>query len=288
VAARRFLRVLSEGEPALFRDGSGRRELAEAIASPRNPLTARVMVNRLWGLVFGRPLVDTPSNFGATGAPPTHPELLDDLAVRFMEGGWSVKALLRELVLSSTYRQASRADPAKAARDGPNELLGRMNRRRLTVEQWRDAALFAAGELAESGPPTLALDDPENRRRTVYARVSRLQLNDLMAQFDYPDANVHAEGRAVTTTPTQKLFMLNSPFALARAKGLAARLTADPNASDRARVSAAYRLLFSREAGPEEIQLALAFLARPGGGSVSRWEQYAQALLASNVMLYLD
>ena len=215
VAKRRFLRILSEGEPDEFKDGSGRRELAEAIADPHNPLTARVMVNRVWGGIFGKPLVATPSNFGHSGRLPSNPQLLDDLAVRFMRNGWSVKSLVREMVLSATYRQSAATNLQNAERDGANELLWHMNRRRLTIEQWRDAVLFVCGQLDFSGGPSLELDDPANHRRTVHARISRLKLNDLLMQFDYPDANVHAEQRSVSTTATQKLFMLNSPFMLA-------------------------------------------------------------------------
>src|SRR5439155_16471930 len=166
-------------------DGSGRKELAEAIASRNNPLTARVMVNRLWGLFFGRALVPTPSNFGHSGIGPTNPQLLDDLAVRFMSNGWSIKAVVREIVLSSTYRQSSdnrrsgagvspaSKNPQPSSLDPDNALLWRMNRRRLSIEQWRDAVLFVSGELALEGGKSLELDDPDNRRRTVYARISR-------------------------------------------------------------------------------------------------------------------
>src|SRR6266849_4292761 len=288
VAERRFLRVLSEGEPVAFKDGSGRKELAEAIASSRNPLTARVMVNRLWAVFFGKPLVPTPSNFGHSGQPPTHPELLDDLAARFPRNGWSVKVLVREIVLSSAYRQSARDDAKKASLDTAYELFWRMNRRRLSVEQWRDSVLFVSGDLEWAGGESLELDDPKNVRRTVYARVSRLKLNDLLMHFDYPDANVHAERRAVTTTPMQKLFMLNSAFMLGRAGSLAARLTMDPKESDKSRIERAYRLLFGREPEKAELRLAWEFLRRPGTLTMSRWEQYAQVLLTSNEMLYVD
>ena len=267
------------------------------------------MVNRVWGLFFGRAIVATPSNFGHSGQPPTHPELLDDLAVRFMNGGWSVKALAREIVLSATYRQSASAAALSGPRaetagdivavadrrysrgyevDPANQLFWRMNRRRLMIEQWRDALLFASGELESAGGKSLELDDPMNRRRTVYARISRLKLNDLLMQFDYADANVHAEKRSVTSTAIQKLFVLNSPFVLERAKVLAARLTANPEEPDKTRVTQAYRLLFGREPSREELMLALDFLAKPARGEMSRWEQYAQILLGSNEMMYVD
>lgn len=290
MAERRFLRVLCSTEPVPFKEGSGRRELAEAIAGPANPLTARVMVNRVWGLLFGRPLVLTPSNFGHLGMTPSHPELLDHLALRFMKNGWSIKGLAREIVLSAAYRQSSGPDAKKARLDAANVLLWRMNRRRLTIEQWRDALLSVTAELSAKDTRSAELDDPANTRRTVYARISRLRLNDFLAQFDFPDANVHAEKRSVTTTPTQKLFMLNSPFMLARARALAARITTGTDSSDEARIVRVYRLLFGRDPDVAETRLALGFLRKPvsGAGRMTRWEQYAQILLASNEMLYLD
>ena len=288
VVERRFPKVLCGPETAAFHDGSGRRELAEAIASATNPLTARVMVNRVWGLLFGRPLVATPSNFGHSGVLPTHPELLDDLAARFIEGGWSVKSLVREITLSATYRQIADTDTGKAGRDSDNALLWRTNRRRLTVEQWRDAVLFASGELNETpGGASRELGDAGNLRRTLYARISRLKLDDLLIQFDYPDANVHAERRSVTTTPIQKLFMLNSPFMQRRASVFSVRLQGMAE-SDDARVTAAYRILFGRDPVSRELDIALGFLRKPNASDVTRWEQYAQLLLASNEMLYVD
>jgi len=294
VAERRFLRVLSEGEPEVFKQGSGRRELAAALADTHNPLTARVMVNRLWGWFFGRPLVSTPSNFGHSGERPTHPELLDDLAVRFMKQGWSVKVMVREFVLSSTYRQSSNVEPSKrsgggaGATDSANELFSHMNRRRLTIEQWRDAILFVSGELSSENGKSLELDDPENFRRTLYGRVSRLKLNDLLMQWDYPDANVHAEKRSATTTPMQKLFVLNSPFMIARAGALAARVMRETAANDAARIERAYQLVFGRAPDRAERAAALEFLRKPDEGSMTRWQQFAQVLLASNEMLYVD
>jgi hypothetical protein len=318
VAERRFLRVLSEGEPETFKQGSGRRELAAALADTHNPLTARVMVNRLWGCFFGRPLVSTPSNFGHSGDRPTHPELLDDLAVRFATQGWSVKSMVREFVLSSTYRQASGAEALKrstvkslaksdnersrfndstiqrfnektaATTDPANELFWRMNRRRLTIEQWRDAILFVSGELSPESGKSLELDDPANFRRTVYGRISRLKLNDLLMQWDYPDANVHAEKRSATTTPMQKLFVLNSPFIIERAGALAARVKRDAAGNEAARIERAYSLVFGRAPDRAERAAALEFLRKRDEGPMTRWEQFAQVLLASNEMLYVD
>jgi len=317
VEPRHFLKILSNGEPVPFKEGSGRKELAEAIASPTNPLTARVMVNRVWGLFFGMPLVSTPSNFGLIGDVPSHPELLDDLAVRFERNGWSIKTLVREMVLSSTYRQSSGvttpgAPNAKVAAataspqpnrkskiadrksadplvvDGSNRLLWRMNRRRLSVEQWRDSVLFVSGKLQAGGGPSLELTDAANHQRTVYARVSRLKLNDLLMQFDYPDANVHAEKRSVTNTPMQKLYLLNSPLMQEQARDLAARITAITGVSNTTRIQRVYRLLYARDPQPEEVSLALDYLQKPDAQGMSRWERYAQILLVANEMLYVD
>lgn len=299
---RRFLRVLCESEPAIFTSGSGRRDLAEAIGSAANPLTARVIVNRLWGLYFGRPLVATASNFGALGEQPTHLELLDDLAVRFMEHGWSLKWLAREIALSSAYRQSSVARSAALAADPDNRLLSRMHHRRLTVEQWRDAVLAAGGGLESGvGGPSLDPADPAQHRRTIYSQASRLELNRMLAMFDYPDPNVHADRRAETTTPLQKMFVLNSAWMNEQSASLAKRLLADvPAASEggdlkaveQMRIERAYRLLYARSPRAEEIELGLAFLMSDGTRSVpstlERWQQYAHVLLAANELLYLE
>lgn len=285
VVPRRFLRILCDGEPATFAHGSGRRELAAAITNRDNPLTARVFVNRVWAILFGQPLVATPSNFGRSGRPPTHPELLDDLAVRFMDNGWSIKSLVRELVRSTTYRQQSRGGTDDAAIDAPNTLLSRMNRKRLTIEQWRDAVLFVANHLESGGGPSQELDDVRNHRRSVYSRVSRLKLNDMFLLFDYPDANVHAERRVVSTTPMQQLQMLNGPFILAQSQSVARRLTASIDGTA-ARVRQAYWLLFGRAPEHPELELAIEFIT--GADEESRWAQFAQILLVSNEMLYID
>ena len=238
-------------------------------------------------MCFGRPLVRSPSNFGSLGERPTHPELLDDLAVRFMEG-WSVKRLLRGIVLSSAYRQTSRDDEKKSMKDPDNALLWRMNRRRLDIEEWRDTILAVSGTLERSiGGPSHDPSEPSGRRRTVYSRISRLNLNGMLRLFDYPDPNVHSGERSVTVTATQKLFVLNSPFMAAKARALAERLLElDPENAER--VNGAYRLIYGRPATAEERQLALDFLAVRGDEKLSRWEQYAQLLLASNELMYKD
>ena len=288
VVPRRFLRVLSEGEPKPFTEGSGRLELAESIVSPGNPLTARVVVNRVWSMFFGRGLVTTPSNFGLLGAKPSHPALLDDLAVRFMENGWSMKRLILEIVLSSTYRQCSNESEANRAIDPENNYLWRMNRRRLSIEQWRDSILAAGNNLDRLGGKSLELTDKKNFRRTVYGRVSRKKLNDMLMQFDYPDANVHAAKRSATTTAMQKLFVMNNPFMVEQAKRLAKRVAGEGVAASAEQVQSIYSILYSRQPSAAELDLALGFLQLPAESQLTRWEQYSHALLAANEMSYID
>jgi len=286
-APRGWLQVLSKGEPVKFQQGSGRAELARQITDPANPLTARVMVNRVWDLLFGKPLARTTSNFGATGDKPTHPELLDDLAVRFMQNGWSLKRLMRELVLSATYRQSSSGSAANAQLDEANDHFWRMNRRQLGIESWRDAIMSSAGTLTLEGGASQSLDAPTHHKRTIYSQVSRRELNKTLMLFDYPDANVHAARRSISTTPTQKLFVMNSPFIIEQAKKLAQRLQ-QSGSEDASRIRHAYELLFAREPEAEELTIAQEFLKQPAESDLTAWEQFAQALLATNEMLYVD
>jgi mono/diheme cytochrome c family protein len=291
-APRRFLTILGGSDDRLFTQGSGRLELARAIASPDNPLTARVMVNRLWQHHFGKGLVRTPSNFGALGERPTHPELLDYLTHRFISSGWSIKTLHREIVLSAAYRQSSRFDPPHNEIDPGNRLLWRYNRRRLEVEAWRDAMLAVAGTLDRSlGGPSADLASPANRRRTLYGAVSRHELNPLLRLFDFPDPNLTSAERPVTTVPLQQLFVLNSEFMAQNARALAARLQSAA-ADDAGRIARAFQLLYGRPATARESALGLAFLSGqdpPGSApSLGRWERYTQALLATNEFLYID
>jgi hypothetical protein len=288
IVPRGFLQILAEGLPQEFKHGSGRLELAEAIVSTQNPLTARVIVNRIWGTFFGRPLVATASNFGALGARPESPELLDDLAARFMENGWSMKGLIREIVLSATYRQGS-VNPVVSMHDDPENVhLSRKSRRRMTAEMWRDAMLVASEGLEIKGGASGEVDDPSFLRRTVFGKISRLSLNPYLAQFDYPDANVHSAKRLVTTTPTQKLFFLNGSLIDSRAAALAEQLMSRSENGSRAQVLNLYERLFSRPATETEIELALAFLGNDGNPSKDDWHKYVQVLLTSNEMLYLD
>ena len=290
IVPRRFVAVLTAGEPRPFTQGSGRLELAEAIVSPENPLTARVIVNRVWRQRFGGGLVGTPSNFGTEGERPTHPELLDDLAVGFMAEGWSLKKLHRRMILSATYQQASRVSPAHLAADPENRLLSRFASRRLEIEPYRDAILAASGQLDRTlGGASQPLSSPDFRRRTLYASVSRHKMDDVLASFDFPDPNIHAERRSVTTTPLQQLFVLNSVFLQTQGALLAERIANEAGPALERRVRLAHLLLFAREPTADEQRLAEQFVQ--GGDAerqLERWRRYSQALLGGNELLHID
>ena len=264
--------ILCEGAPPPFGKGSGRLALAQGIASPRNPLTARVMVNRIWLHHFGRGLVETPSNFGNMGARPSNAELLDYLAARFVEQGWSMKALHREILLSSVYGLSTENVPANQAVDADNRLQWRANWQRMDAETMRDSLLFAAGnlELKEGGPPE-PLND-QNTRRTVYGFVSRRKLDPFLALFDFPNPNNTSEQRTQTNVPLQRLFLMNSSFVEQQSALLAKRLTGN----DAEKVRQAYRILYGRLPAAAEAQMGLAFAAKSG------WNEYARVLLNAN------
>jgi Protein of unknown function (DUF1549)/Protein of unknown function (DUF1553)/Planctomycete cytochrome C len=289
IVPRRFPAVLSSGEPRSFGEGSGRKELADGIVGEAASLTGRVIVNRVWGWHFGRPLVTTPSNFGKLGEPPSHPDLLDDLTARFIASGWSLKSLHREIVLSSTYRQSSRVDASARLSDPENRWLGRANRRRLDIEGWRDAILQVCGMLDPvMGGPSGSLEDAGFRRRTVYGKVSRQRVADVLRVFDFPDANRHGEGRDSTTTPLQQLYFLNSGFLLANSDKLAGR-TFDRQPSSEEFVEALYRGVLLRDPSEGEIGQALALVEAEGGPeSREAWAVLAQALLIGNEFLFVD
>ncbi len=281
-APRRFLQILCPEEPAPFaKEKSGRWELASAIAAPANPLTARVMVNRIWRWHFGQGIVRTPSNFGVTGERPDQPELLEYLARRFIESKWSMKALHREILLSSAYQMSSEFDAAKHERDPENRWLWRFHLQpRLEVEAVRDAILVASGMLDPTigGPSSQWQDD--FRRRTMYVELDREEINHTLKLFDFPEASLTSEQRSTTNGPLQRLFFLNSPFVIKQAALIAARLA--PLSADTARVQAAYQLLFNRPAQSDDLQLGLQFLEASGADREKAWAQYVQALLNTN------
>ena len=278
VSPRGFPAVLAKGDPA-FHHGSGRRELAEKIFADAAPLAARVIVNRVWGWHFGKPLVDTPSDFGAQGEKPSNPALLDDLAARFIAAGWSLKWLHREILLSATYQQASRMRPEAVKIDPANRLWWRMNPRRLDVEAYRDSLLQTTGSLdASLGGPSMALDQADNTRRTVYARISRSRASNLLQLYDFPQATMHSPGRETTITPLQQLFVLNSPFMRAQAEALLASVARE--ADDGAKVRAMVRKALLRDADDRERTLATRFLTT---GTLT---DYAHALLCTNEEIF--
>lgn len=278
-----FLSILSNGPPARFTHGNGRLDLAEAIVDPKNPLTARVIVNRVWQQHLGQGIVRTPSNFGKQGDTPSHPELLDYLASRFMAEGWSLKKLHREIMLTATYALSAEKDESDFAADPENRLLWRANRRRLDIESLRDSLLFVAGDLdLKAGGPATAFG-PDNHRRTVYGFVSRRRLDPVLALFDFPNPIATSEQRLPTLVPLQKLFFMNSDFVMDQSKILAHRL-AESKGDDNTRITAVYRRLFQREPSQEERKLAIAFLH----DSSDDWPQYTQVLLSSNEFSYLN
>lgn len=288
-APRGFLSILRD-KPLAIDKGSGRLEIANAIAAKDNPLTARVIVNRVWRHHFGKGIVRTPSNFGHLGERPTHPELLDHLSYRFIAGGWSIKKLHREIMLSAAYQQSSQGNAGQEV-DPENRLLWRMNRQRLEVEAWRDAMLAVSGTLDRAmGGPSGDLASADNRKRTLYGSVSRHELNPLLRLFDFPDPNITSDERPHTTVPLQQLFVLNSEFMVRNAKALSKRLHEKAGMSDEERIREAFPLLFARPATEREVKMGLAFL---GGKSaerttLSRWEQYSQVLLGTNEFMYVD
>jgi hypothetical protein len=289
VVPRRFLRVLAGDDAPKFEKGSGRRELAEAVVNPSNPLTARVMVNRIWQWHFGKALVGTPSNFGALGEKPTHPGLLDWLAGNFVRNGWSIKKLHREILLSATWQMSSAHDTEKFSRDGDNRLIWRMNPRKLDVESWRDSLLAASGELdlAIGGAPTTnILNSP---RRTIYSKISRsgdkFDSDAFLRLFDFPTPQSTSAKRAASIVPQQYLFMMNSSFMHRRAEAFAKDLK--QHGSNEERIQIAYDRLYSRPPEPREIEAGLAFLT-DGGNPDKIWSQYAQVLLSSHEFLQIQ
>ncbi len=308
-----FLRVLNQTGDSSNGRPFTRLNLANALVSRENPLTARVLVNRVWHHHFGRGIVPTLSNFGRLGAPPTHPELLDTLAVQFMEHGWSIKWLHREIMLSATYQLSSVQDASNIASDPGNEYLWRMTPRRLDFEAWRDALLSVAGRLdAQVGGPSIdqttpgikevpgfnfftrlngfEADNPEGRRRTLYTVISRYYPNPTLTLFDFPEPNVTSDQRNATTIPQQQLFVLNSPFIMELSRGFAKRLEAGA-ANVEARLQLGWKLAYGRPPTMNELSLALEFIEAPSSSSagdrLNRWEQLAHALLASNELLFL-
>jgi len=281
---------------------SGRMELAKWITDPQHPLTARVMVNRLWQAHFGEGLMRTPSNFGLKGEAPDNPALLDWLALEFVRNGWSIKHMHRLIVTSAAWRRSSVISPSHAEKDPENRLFAHQNRRRLEAEAVRDALLTAGGsldlemggEVPGAGKTRSYYDGKESafqsKRRTIYLPVPRHKAYELLAIFDYADTAVHLEKRPVTTVPQQALFMLNDPLVRAQAKALAQRVL-QAESKDRERITLAWKTLFARPPESSEVKTIEGYLARfvaQGRPSEAAWTNVIHGLLASNEFVFVD
>ncbi len=306
---RRWLELLG-GQTVPMDGGSGRLQLAGWLTDPANPLTARVMANRVWQYHFGKGLVKTPNDYGTRGSPPTHPELLDWLAAQFVKGGWSVKALHRRIMLSATYQQAVEVRPDAAKLDPINDLYWRFDRRPLSAEELRDSLLTVSGQLdctpggAHPFPPestwTFTQHIPfstiyETDKRSVYLTTLRNRRNPFFALFDGADPNSTTPQRQVTTVPTQALFFMNDPFFHAQAEKVAGALLSKPDGTRR--LDELYRLVFQRLPTAKERETAVAFQSNytshltdvaPVGRPKASWAALTRILLASNDFLYVE
>jgi hypothetical protein len=349
VAPRQFIQVLAKPDAKPFQQGSGRLELARAIASKDNPLTPRVWVNRVWKNLFGEAIVRTPSDFGMRADKPTHPEMLDWLASYLMENNWSTKQLIRAIVLSSTYQQDSKSNAKAIQIDPTNELIWRMNIRRLPFESIRDTLLVVGGNLDMTmGGPPITVDASEQSargtralygnmnlklsdapRRTVYGMIDRGALPEMFRTFDFANPDLSTGERILTTVPQQALFMMNSPFVADQVRHLLARPDFQAQKSPEDKVKLLYRLSFQRLPTDKELKMSLDFLSNqlmadkpftpePGAKvdmsklkemskeerraalaklqtvnknapkSLDAWERYAQVLLLSNELIFVN
>jgi Protein of unknown function (DUF1553)/Protein of unknown function (DUF1549)/Planctomycete cytochrome C len=297
---------------------SGRLTLAHWIADKSNPLTARVFVNRVWEHLFGEGLVDSVDNFGALGNEPSHPELLDALAVEFMNDKWSVKKLIRKIVLTRTYQLSSAHHPSNYEKDPGNRLLWRMSRRRLDAEAIRDALLVASGQLDHERPLGSPVMELGNRQmgggmgmgkkmqdvrkptqvRSVYLPIVRGQVPEMLSIFDMADPSLIVGKRDVTTVPTQALFLMNNPFVIKQAEEMAQRLLAQSSLDQPGRVDLAYQLALGRSASDQEksrmgkylADYQKSFAAAKGGGNpqLAAWTSVCQVLFQSAEFRYVE
>ena len=306
---KRFPLILAGAKQQAISTGSGRMELALWLTDPEHPLTARVMVNRIWQWHFGQGLVRTPNNFGKLGTPPTHPQLLDYLARRFIRGGWSIKKMHRLIMSSATYRMGSETTPENNLRDPQNQLLSRFERRRLEVEEIRDALLTMDGSLdltmggtlqsgfgtdTENSNDRLSLKPETVHRRMVYLPLRRSNLPTLLNLFDFGDATTSMGKRTHTNVAPQALFMMNSEFVAERARNLATWLGKEESESAK-RVDRVFLITLNRMPEPEEREAALAYMGdftgRFGGPQASgldAWGSFCRILMGSNDFMYVD
>ena len=308
-APKRFPQILAGTEQEPISQGSGRLELARWLTGPEHPLTARVMVNRIWKWHFGQGLVRTPNNFGKLGTPPTHPQLLDYLARRFVREGWSIKKMHRLIMNSATYGMGSGTTPDKSLRDPQNQLLSRFERRRLEVEEIRDGLLSLDGSLdlamggtlqtgfgtdTENSNDRLSLKPETVHRRMVYVPLRRANLPTLLNLFDFGDATTSMGKRSHTNVAPQALFMMNSEFVADRARNLATRLEKE-HTDPAQRIDQAYLITLNRMPETEERQAALAYLGNftgkfggPEASGLNAWGSFCRILMASNDFMYVD
>jgi len=323
---RRFLQLLSAPNRPVYTNGSGRLELALGIASPNNPLTARVMINRIWLHHFGAGFVPTPDDFGMMSEPPSHPRLLDYLALNFMTNGWDIKKIHRLILLSSVYQESSDSNPRYAQTDPGNRLLWRANIRRLEYEPLRDSLLALGGLLDPKvyGRPVDVREHPDATRRTVYDFVDRANIDDVLINFDFATPDMVTGIRHQTTVPQQALFMMNSPLVINLAKRLVAQRDFVENLDDADRLNYLYERIYQRPPSAEETALGLEFInqipisgevepvpaGKPGNADgkkfkagkrnrfaaspgkkqapLTSWEEYAQALLQANETSFVN
>ena len=292
---RRMTEIAAGATRKPFVNGSGRLELAEAIASNDNPLTARVIVNRVWGWHFGQGLVRTPSDFGVRTELPTHPELLDWLTKRFVEDGWSLKKLHSRILLSATYQRASAVSPANFQADPENRLLAHQYLRRLDFEAMRDSLLAASGQLdpKQFGRSIDLFAQPFTKRRTIYASIDRQNLPGTFRAFDLASPEQHTPQRFQTTVPQQALYLMNNAFVAERARAVITREDVAKASDPDLKVTAIYRAILSRSPTAEETSFGTAFVRESGkvkstGGQLGPWEQFAHVLLLSNEFLFVD
>jgi hypothetical protein len=298
---RGFLKVASIGPaPSISTGSSGRLELARWIASADNPLTARVAVNRIWSRLFGRGLVASVDQFGATGDAPSHPELLDFLAVSYIENGWSTKSMIREIARSKTYQRSSERSAEGLKLDPENRLLSSQNRRRMDAESIHDAVLSLAGRLdltmeGDSVRPKTKSEYGyafDGTRRAIYQPVFRNRLHELFAVFDFPDPNLSTGRRNVSTLSTQALFLMNSEFVMSHSRSAAKRLLDDKSISDALRIRRLFESAYGRPPRDGELKATLAFLEEQSRDDeesrLDRWAELCQAVIASIDFRYID
>ena len=288
IAPRKFIEIIGGKSRPKYSIGSGRLELAMSVVDKKNPLTSRVMVNRIWGWHFGNGLVRTPSNFGVIGEAPTHSELLDWLSYKFINEGWSLKSLHKQIMMSATWQQSSLFNQKKFDIDGDNKFLWRFQPKKLEVESWRDSLLSVTGELDLKFGGSPDVEIVNSKRRTIYATISRtgdkFKSDNFLRLFDFPAAVSTSPKRANSTVPQQYLFMLNSDFMNQRAAALGKSLF-ESKTEKAHTITKAYEKLYSRIPESREIQLAQDWLGN--NPNINRWNQYAQVLLSAHEMIQL-